>query len=105
MNDLLFATEALDIGIYHRQAWDFRSYKQMASFTALSAIGSNAVESITRHMSRVKVDIVLHDQPSGIVASYTTRDRIAGEVTVTTEQDTKFDFVEITFEGESSSAR
>lgn len=74
----------------------------MATLMALSAIGSNAVESITRHMSRVKVDIVLHDQPSGFVVSYTTGDRIKGEVIITAEQDTKFDAVDITFEGESS---
>ncbi|KAL1991113.1 hypothetical protein VTN49DRAFT_5617 [Thermomyces lanuginosus] len=76
----------------------------MATLMALSAIGSNAVESITRHMSRVKVDIVLHDQPSGFVVSYTTGDRIKGEVIITAEQDTKFDAVDITFEGATNTS-
>lgn len=54
--------------------------------------------SLTRR-SRPKVGIDLVNQRDGLVASYTTGDKIEGEVTISTEQDTPFDDVDITFEG------
>ncbi|KAI9746282.1 MAG: hypothetical protein M1835_002452, partial [Candelina submexicana] len=49
------------------------------------------------------IKISLNDDPQGTygayVKSYTTLDRLDGEVSVTVPQDTRFDNVEITFEG------
>ena len=48
---------------------------------------------------RPKVDIVVANQQDGLVPSYTTGDTIEGTVTITTDHDTRFDELEITFEG------
>jgi hypothetical protein len=48
----------------------------------------------------MQVGIDLTGQAKGFVASYTTLDKIEGEVTVQADFDTKFDHVEITFDGE-----
>ncbi|KAB8079513.1 hypothetical protein BDV29DRAFT_164565 [Aspergillus leporis] len=60
---------------------------------------SSTLESLTH--SRPKVDIELVGQTEGLVNSYTTKDRIEGTAIVTVDRDTRFDDVEITFEGTS----
>lgn len=66
-----------------------------SSFVARS---TSTFESLTKR-SRPKVGIDLVDQKDGFVASYTTGDKIEGEVTVTAEHDIQFDDINITFEG------
>lgn len=58
----------------------------------------NTLETLARR-ARLKIGIDLADKPTGFVASYTTLDKIEGEVTIEADQDTRFDSVEITFEG------
>src|SRR5882762_2092660 len=65
------------------------------SFVARSA---NTFDSLTRR-SRPRVGIDLLGQEDGFVASYTTRDRINGVVSIAVDQDTSFQDVDITFEG------
>ncbi|PWY94510.1 hypothetical protein BO94DRAFT_581902 [Aspergillus sclerotioniger CBS 115572] len=48
---------------------------------------------------RPKVDIVVANQQDGLVPSHTTGDTIEGTVTITTDHDTRFDELEVTFEG------
>lgn len=50
--------------------------------------------------ARLKVDIVLFGQVNGLVPSYTTFDKIEGEVHIQAVQDTEFDHIQISFEGE-----
>ncbi|KAJ9190948.1 hypothetical protein DTO164E3_9091 [Paecilomyces variotii] len=66
-----------------------------SSFVAQS---TSTFESLTKR-SRPKVGIDLVDQKDGFVASYTTGDKIEGEVTITAEHDIQFDDINITFEG------
>ncbi|KAE8348717.1 hypothetical protein BDV28DRAFT_80050 [Aspergillus coremiiformis] len=61
--------------------------------------GSSTLESLTH--GRPKVDINLVGQTDGLVNSYTTKDRIEGTAVITVDRDTRFDDVEITFEGTS----
>ncbi|KAE8138145.1 hypothetical protein BDV38DRAFT_245587 [Aspergillus pseudotamarii] len=68
----------------------------MTSFVTRS---SSTLESLTQ--SRPKVDIELTRETEGLVSSYTTKDRIEGTVVITVDRDTRFDDVEITFEGTS----
>ncbi|KAE8417719.1 hypothetical protein BDV36DRAFT_256232 [Aspergillus pseudocaelatus] len=68
----------------------------MTSFVTRS---SSTLESLTQ--SRPKVDIELTGQTEGFVSSYTTKDRIEGTAVITVDRDTRFDDVEITFEGTS----
>ncbi|KAF9886853.1 hypothetical protein FE257_010976 [Aspergillus nanangensis] len=56
------------------------------------------------YRSRPKVTIELAGQKDGLVNSYTTGDCIEGSVTVTAEHDTRFDEIEITFEGTSKTS-
>lgn len=50
--------------------------------------------------SKLAVDITLNDhQHDAFVSSYTTLDRIEGEVSITAPSDTRFDDILITFEG------
>lgn len=60
--------------------------------------GSDALDSFTRR-SRPRVAINLDGQKDGFVNSYTTLDAIKGTVTVTVDHDTRFDDIEIAFEG------
>lgn len=60
--------------------------------------GSDAFDSFTRR-SRPKVAINLDGQKDGFVNSYTTLDTIKGTVSVTVDHETRFDEIEITFEG------
>ncbi|PWY88347.1 hypothetical protein BO70DRAFT_359787 [Aspergillus heteromorphus CBS 117.55] len=62
--------------------------------------GSNSLAAFAVR-SRPKIDISLSSQKEGLVPSYTTGDVIEGTVTVTVDHDTRFDELEITFEGTS----
>jgi hypothetical protein len=59
---------------------------------------SSALESLNRRC-RPTIDIKLSDDQIGYISSYTTLDKIQGEVTLTSEYDIRFDEVSITFEG------
>jgi hypothetical protein len=61
--------------------------------------GANTFDSLTKR-SRPKVGINLANQSDGFVASYTTFDKIEGEITVDVEQNTPFQSIEIAFDGE-----
>ncbi|EED21108.1 arrestin (or S-antigen) domain protein [Talaromyces stipitatus ATCC 10500] len=50
---------------------------------------------------RLKVDIFLNGQVKGLVPSYTTFDKIEGEVHIQADRDTEFDHIQISFEGTS----
>lgn len=60
--------------------------------------GSDTLDVFTRR-SQPKVDIELIGQKPGLVNSYTTGDQIEGLATITVQQDTRFDEVEIVFQG------
>lgn len=60
--------------------------------------GSSSLESLTGR-SRPKIQIELVNQTEGLVNSYTTKDHIEGTVTIRVDHDTRFEDVEITFEG------
>ncbi|KAB8213202.1 hypothetical protein BDV33DRAFT_210433 [Aspergillus novoparasiticus] len=68
----------------------------MTSFVTRS---SSTLESLMQ--SRPKVDIELARQTEVLVSSYTTKDRIEGTAVITVDRDTRFDEVEVTFEGTS----
>ncbi|KAJ9293556.1 hypothetical protein DTO271G3_7635 [Paecilomyces variotii] len=68
------------------------------SASSFIARSTSTFESLTKR-SRPKVEVDLVDQKDGFVASYTTGDKIEGEVTVTAEHDIQFDEINITFEG------
>jgi hypothetical protein len=63
--------------------------------------GSSSLDSLTGR-SRPKIQIDLANQPEGLVSSYTTKDHIEGTVTIKVDHDTRFEDVEITFEGATS---
>jgi hypothetical protein len=71
----------------------------MAVAASLMSFGANSIESFSWRSSRLKIGIGLNGQTKGFVASYTTLDKIEGEVTVEVDHDTKFDHIEIAFEG------
>jgi hypothetical protein len=64
----------------------------------------NTVASHIRALSQVgkpAIDIALSDDEQGAyVRSYSTFDKIEGEVSITAPHDTRFDEIFITFEGE-----
>ncbi|KAH3012430.1 hypothetical protein KXW60_009119 [Aspergillus fumigatus] len=60
--------------------------------------GSSSLESL-KGRSRPKIQIDLVNQTEGLVSSYTTKDQIEGTVTIRVDHDTRFEDVEITFEG------
>lgn len=72
----------------------------MTSFVTRS---SSTLESLTQ--SRPKIDIELTGQTEGLVSSYTTKDRIEGTAVITVDRDTRFDDVEISFEGKKIPGR
>lgn len=49
--------------------------------------------------ARPQVEITVNDQPDAFVPSYTTLDRIEGEVRIVPENDTPFDDIVISFKG------
>ncbi|EAW06965.1 arrestin (or S-antigen), N-terminal domain protein [Aspergillus clavatus NRRL 1] len=65
--------------------------------------GSSSLEAITGR-SRPKIQIELAGETNGLVSSYTTKDHIEGTATITVDRDTRFEEVEITFEGTSRTA-
>ncbi|OOQ87026.1 arrestin (or S-antigen), N-terminal domain protein [Penicillium brasilianum] len=62
--------------------------------------GSETLDVFTRR-SQPKIEIELVGQKPGLVNSYTTGDQIEGNVKITVDADTRFDEVEITFQGTS----
>ena len=62
----------------------------------------DALDQLGRR-ARPKVTIYLVGQRQGVANSYTTLDRIQGEVTIEVEYEITFDKLEITFEGISQS--
>ena len=60
--------------------------------------GSETLDIFTRR-SVPKVEIELVGQKPGLVNSYTTGDQIEGSVKITVDADTRFDEVEIVFQG------
>ncbi|RAH74843.1 arrestin (or S-antigen), N-terminal domain protein [Aspergillus aculeatinus CBS 121060] len=71
----------------------------MTSASSVSQSSSSVGRFSVR--SRPKVNIDLDGQHDGLVNVYTTGDTIKGTVTVTVDHDTRFDELEITFEGTS----
>ncbi|KAH8703160.1 hypothetical protein BGW36DRAFT_368912 [Talaromyces proteolyticus] len=62
---------------------------------------NRSIEAFTRKPSRLNIAIDLNDQTKGFVPSYTTFDRIEGEVALQADCQTKFDHIDIIFEGSS----
>jgi hypothetical protein len=60
--------------------------------------GSETLDVFTRR-SQPKVEVELVGQKPGLVNSYTTSDQIEGSVKITVDADTRFDEVEIIFQG------
>lgn len=58
----------------------------------------DALDQLGRR-ARPKITINLTGQRQGVANSYTTLDRIPGEVTIKVEYEITFDKLEITFEG------
>lgn len=67
------------------------------------ALRNSVVQSFTRRNKPI-IDITLNDQQDTYVSSYTTLDKIEGEVSIKAEHDLKFDDISITFEGRLSSS-
>ncbi|OKL61536.1 hypothetical protein UA08_03311 [Talaromyces atroroseus] len=57
------------------------------------------MDFLSRRLSRLNVDININGQVQGSVPSYTTFDKIEGEVVIRAEKDVQFDHVVICFEG------
>ncbi|KAJ6095086.1 hypothetical protein N7467_002599 [Penicillium canescens] len=70
------------------------------SATSIISSGSETLDAWTRR-SPPKIRIDLSGQKPGLVNSYTTAESIDGTATITVEQDTRFDGIEIIFEGTS----
>jgi hypothetical protein len=68
------------------------------SATSIISSGSESLDAWTRR-SPPKIKVDLSGQQPGLVNSYTTGESIDGTATITVEQDTRFDEVEIVFEG------
>ena len=66
--------------------------------TSVISRGSETLDVFTRR-SQPKIEIDLIGQKPGLVNSYTTGDHIEGTVSVTVEQETRFDEIEIAFQG------
>lgn len=68
------------------------------STTSTLSSSSQRLEAWTRR-SQPKIEIDLTGQEPGHVNCYTTGENIDGIVTITVEHETRFDEVEIVFEG------
>ncbi|KAJ5125219.1 Carboxypeptidase [Penicillium atrosanguineum] len=68
--------------------------------TSVISKGSESLDVFTRR-SQPKIEINLLDQTPGLVNSYTTGDQIEGTVSITVDQETRFDEVEIVLQGTS----
>ncbi|KAJ5138298.1 uncharacterized protein N7515_003146 [Penicillium bovifimosum] len=66
--------------------------------TSIVSSGSDRLDAWTRR-SQPKIEINLAGQKPGHVNSYTTGESIEGTITVTAEHDTRFEELEIVFEG------
>ncbi|KAJ5544524.1 hypothetical protein N7535_007077 [Penicillium sp. DV-2018c] len=70
------------------------------SATSIISSGSDRLDAWTRR-SQPKIEINLARQKPGHVNSYTTGESIEGTITITAEHDTRFEELEIVFEGSS----
>jgi hypothetical protein len=68
------------------------------STTSTLSSGAEKLDAWTRR-SQINIDIGLAGQQPGHVNSYTTADKIEGTVTISVEHETRFDEIEIVFEG------
>lgn len=68
------------------------------SATSIISRGSETLDVFTRR-SQPKIELNLAGQKPGLVNSYTTGDQIEGTVIIAVDQDTRFDEVEIIFQG------
>ena len=67
--------------------------------SSLISRGASTFEALTNR-SRPKININLVNDVAGFVTSYTTFDKIQGEVTVEVEQSTALHSIEIALDGE-----
>ncbi|KAJ5868876.1 hypothetical protein N7534_003429 [Penicillium rubens] len=72
----------------------------MSTATSIISSGSDKLDAWTRR-SQPKIEIHLAGQKPGHVNSYTTGESIDGSITVTVDHETRFDEIEIAFEGVS----
>lgn len=70
------------------------------SATSVVSRGSETLDVFTRR-SQPKIELSLVGQKAGLVNSYTTGDQIEGTATITVDQDTRFDEIEIVLQGMS----
>lgn len=68
------------------------------SATSIISRGSETLDVFTRR-SQPKIEVNLAGQKPGLVNSYATGDQIEGTVIITVDQETRFDEVEIVFQG------
>lgn len=68
------------------------------SATSILSSGSERLDAWTRR-SQPKIDIRFAGQKLGHVNSYTTAESIDGTINITVEHETRFEEVEIVFEG------
>ena len=68
------------------------------STTSTLSSGSEKLDAWTRR-SQVKIEIDMAGQKPGHVNSYTTAENIEGTVRISVEHETRFDEIEIVFEG------
>ncbi|EKV07030.1 Arrestin-like, N-terminal [Penicillium digitatum] len=71
------------------------------STTSIYSAGSDRLDAWTRR-SQPKIEIQIAGQKPGHVNSYTTAERIDGSVIVAVDHETRFDEIEIVFEGVST---
>lgn len=68
------------------------------SATSVVSRGSETLDVFTRRC-QPKIQLDLVGQKAGLVNSYTTGDQIEGTATITVDQETRFDDIEIVFQG------
>ncbi|OAX77440.1 hypothetical protein ACJ72_08261, partial [Emergomyces africanus] len=64
---------------------------------SITSRNSNAFDALSRR-SKPSVIITLKDQQTSTINSYTTLDKINGEVKITSDQDVRFEDLSIAFE-------
>ena len=72
--------------------------RETMSTTSIYSAGSDRLDAWTRR-SQPKIEIQIAGQKPGHVNSYTTAERIDGSVIVAVDHETRFDEIEIVFEG------
>ncbi|KAJ5971641.1 uncharacterized protein N7479_001559 [Penicillium vulpinum] len=70
----------------------------MSTATSIISSGSDRLDIWSRR-SQPKIEIYLANQKPGHVNSYTTGESIDGTITITVDHETRFDEIEIVFEG------